>query len=163
MAEGPRILVAGIGNVFRTDDGFGCAVVRRLADDAWPDGVRVTDYGIRGLHLAYDLLEPWDALVLVDAMPDRGAAGSVAVLEVDATDVGAGAGLDAHGMDPATVLASLSSLGGRPPARTVVVGCQVARTDDGMGLTGPVEAAVREAADTVRALVLHLRQPAAVT
>ena len=77
-----RVLVAGIGNVFRTDDGFGCAVVGRLSGEAWPDGVRVVDYGIRGLHLAYDLLDHWDALVMVDALPDRGAVGSVGVVGV---------------------------------------------------------------------------------
>ena len=149
----PRILVAGIGNVFRSDDGFGCEVARRLAGVPWPDGVRVVDYGIRGLHLAYDLLEPWDVLVMVDALPDRGAVGSVAVLEVGAGDLGPGAGLDAHGMDPATVLASLAALGGSLPPRTVLVGCQVASTAEGMGLTGPVEAAVDPAVESVRALV----------
>ena len=89
---GARILVAGIGNVFRTDDGFGCEVVRRLAGRTWPDGVRVVDYGIRGLHLAYDLLEPWDALVIVDALPDRGRVGlRRRSLEVGPDDVGPGA------------------------------------------------------------------------
>jgi hydrogenase maturation protease len=149
-----RVLVAGIGNVFRTDDGWGSVVVRRLAADPWPDGVRVTDYGIRGLHLAYDLLEPWDVLVMVDALPDRGAVGSVAVIGVGEDDIGPGRQVDAHGMDPATVLASLAALGGRLPLRTLVVGCQVAETGDGMGLTAPVAAAVEEAAATVRSLVV---------
>jgi hydrogenase maturation protease len=149
----PRILVAGIGNVFRTDDGFGCDVVRRLAAEAWPAGVRVTDYGIRGLHLTYDLLDPWDVLVLVDALPDRGDVGSVAVIDVGPDDVGQGGQVDAHGMDPATVLASLAALGGSLPARTLVVGCQVADTGDGMGVTPPVAAAVEEAVRTVRELV----------
>jgi hydrogenase maturation protease len=155
MTEGPapRVLVAGIGNVFRTDDGWGPAVVRRLAAEPWPEGVRVTDYGIRGLHLAYDLLEPWDVVVLVDALPDRGAIGAVAVLAVDPDDLGPGAQVDAHGMDPATVLASLAALGGRMPARTLVVGCQVADTADGMGLTPSVAAAVGIAVDRVRAVV----------
>jgi hydrogenase maturation protease len=159
----PRILVAGIGNVFRTDDGFGCEVVRRLAAEAMPDGVRVTDYGIRGLHLAYDLLDPWDALVLVDALPDRGDLGSVAVIDVGPGDVGQGRQVDAHGMDPATVLASLAALGGRLPARTLVVGCQVADTGDGMGVTPRVAAAVDEAVRTVRTLVHRDLQPTGVT
>jgi hydrogenase maturation protease len=158
----PRILVAGIGNVFRTDDGFGCDVVRRLAADPCPAGVRVTDYGIRGLHLAYDLLDPWDALVLVDALPDRGDVGSVAVLDVGPEDVGQGRPVDAHGMDPATVLASLAALGGSLPPRTVVVGCQVGDTGDGMGLTPPVAAAVEEAVRTVRELVSHDLRPTGV-
>jgi hydrogenase maturation protease len=161
-AARPRILVAGIGNVFRTDDGFGCEVVRRLAAEEWPAGVRTTDYGIRGLHLAYDLLDPWDALVMVDALPDRGSVGSVAVISVGAEDVGSGAAVDAHGMDPATVLASLTALGGELPRRTLVVGCQVADTGEGMGLTPPVAAAVEEAARTVRALVSRDLRPTEV-
>src|SRR3954454_15182665 len=104
-----RVLIAGIGNVFRTDDGFGPEVARRLAAMRWPDGIRGVDYGIRGLHLAYDLLDPWDALVLVDALPDRGEVGSVVLLEIAhdraPAHAGGAAQVDAHGMDPATVLA----------------------------------------------------------
>ena len=152
-AEGPRVLVAGIGNVFRGDDGFGCEVVRRLSTSPWPDGVRVVDYGIRGLHLAYDLLEPWDALVMIDALPSRGEVGTVLVLEIGDEHVGPAGPVDAHGMDPATVLASLTALGGRLPPRTLLVGCQVAGTDDGIGLTPPVAAAVDEAVRAVHSLV----------
>ncbi len=79
------VLVAGIGNLFLGDDGFGPEVVRRLADGRPPPGVRVVDYGIRGMHLAYDLLDGYDALVLVDALPGgRRARASVVVLEVGA-------------------------------------------------------------------------------
>ena len=148
-----RILVAGIGNVFHTDDGFGSEVARRLAGQSWPDGVRVVDYGIRGLHLAYDLLDPWDALIMVDALPDRGRVGSVDVLAIGPDDVGAGAPVDAHGMDPATVLAGLAALGGRLPDRTVLVGCHIAETGDGMGLTPRVAAAVDDAVGAVRTVV----------
>ena len=162
-SPGPRILVAGIGNVFRTDDGFGCEVVRRLAAQTWPDGVRMLDYGIRGLHLAYDLLEPWDAVVMIDALPDRRAVGSVVVLEVGHEDVGTGPQVDAHAMDPATVLASLAALGGSLPPRALVVGCQVGDTRDGMGLTPAVAAAVDEAVRTVRRLVTHDLRPVEVT
>jgi hydrogenase maturation protease len=148
-----RVLVAGIGNVFRTDDGFGSEVARQLAALPWPDGVRVVDYGIRGMHLAYDLLDPWDALILVDALPGTGDAGTVVVLEIGADDVGAGGQVDAHGMDPATVLANLAALGGRLPPRTLLVGCRVAETGEGMGLTPPVAAAVDEAVRAVQRLV----------
>jgi hydrogenase maturation protease len=159
--QGPRVLVAGIGNVFRSDDGFGPEVARRLSALAWPDGVRVVDYGIRGVHLAYDLLEPWDAVVLVDAVPDRGAPGTVALVQIPA-DAGGQASVDAHGMDPATVLASLAALGGQRPARTLLVGCQVADTGEGMGLTPPVAAAVPVAVETVRAVVTGDRRPTGV-
>ena len=158
----PRVLVAGIGNVFRTDDGFGPEVARRLAALPSPDGVRVVDYGIRGLHLAYDLLDPWDALVLVDALPDRGNPGDLVVLEIGDEHLGDGARVDAHGMDPATVLATLAALGGRRPARTLLVGCRVADIGDGMGLTPAVDAAVDAAVDTVRTVLTRLLRPAEV-
>jgi hydrogenase maturation protease len=159
---GSRVLVAGIGNVFRTDDGFGPEVARRLTALDWPAGVRVVDYGIRGLHLAYDLLDCWDALVLVDALPDRRDVGSVVVLAIDDEHVGGAAPVDAHGMDPATVLASLAALGGQLPARTLLVGCSVAETGEGMGLTPVVEAAVDEAVRTVQALITAELQPTEV-
>ncbi|MCU1618048.1 MAG: hydrogenase maturation protease [Modestobacter sp.] len=157
-----RVLVAGIGNVFATDDGFGPEVARRLSERARPDGVRVVDYGIRGMHLAYDLLDPWDAVVLVDALPDRGAVGAVAVLEIGPEHLGAGAQVDAHAMDPATVLATLSALGGQLPGRTLLVGCQVADTGEGMGLSPPVEAAVGVALDVVDALLTCELHPSGV-
>jgi hydrogenase maturation protease len=116
-----------------------------------PEGVHAVDYGIRGMHLAYDLLDGWDSLVLVDAVPDRGEPGALQVLQVGQDDLGEGV-LDAHGMDPGSVLASLGSLGGRLP-RTVVVGCQVADVSEGMGLSAPVAAAVDRAVAEVRALL----------
>ena len=154
----PRILVAGVGNLFRSDDGFGPEVARRLSALPWPDGVRVVDYGIRGLHLAYDLLEPWDVLVLVDAVPDRGAPGAVALVEIASSDRLAGAPVDAHGMDPATVLATVTSLGGRLPPRTLLVGCQVVDVGEGIGLSAQVEAAVADAVHTVRTVVAGERR-----
>lgn len=154
-----QVLVAGIGNVFLTDDGFGPAVVTRLAGSSpsLPAGVRVVDYGIRGMHLAYDLLDGVALLVLVDALPDRGRVGAVRVLEVGPDDVPSGP-VDAHGMDPATVLASLQALGGTMP-RTVVVGCEVVDTSEGMGLTPVVEAAVDAAVDAVRSVLQDVREP----
>ena len=76
-----RVLVAGIGNIFLSDDAFGVEVAHRLSGRALPDGVRVEDYGIRGMHLAYDLLEGYDALVLVDAVPMGEPPGTLAVIE----------------------------------------------------------------------------------
>jgi hydrogenase maturation protease len=152
-----RILVAGIGNIFLGDDGFGSEVLRHVIDRVnGADGVRATDYGIGGMHLAYDLLEDWDALVLVDAIPDRGSPGTVHVFEADHGSPDAPAGVDAHGMDPATVFASLRALGGTAP-RTIVVGCEVADVAEGMGLSEPVQAAVPEAVQAVEAVVTMLR------
>lgn len=151
-----RVLVAGVGNIFHRDDGFGCEVARRLADVGLPPEVRVVDYGIRGMHLAYDLLAGYDALLLVDAVPDRGQPGRLQVLEVGADDL-AGGELDAHGMDPTAVLSNLEVLGGTLP-RTVVVGCEAADTGDGIGLSEPVAAAVDDAVAAVVAVVDDLRE-----
>lgn len=153
-----RILVAGIGNIFLGDDGFGPEVIRHV-HDAFAGTVRVVDYGIRGMHLAYDLLEDWAALVLVDAVPDRGSPGELRVFEADVDTATDAAELDAHGMDPASVFASLRALGGSPP-RTVVVGCQIADVSDGIGLSPPVAAAVpaavRAVHDTVELLAAEI-------
>ncbi len=149
--EVPRVLVAGIGNIFLADDGFGCEVVRHLGDLEALPGVRVVDYGIRGMHLAYDLLAGWDLAVLVDALPDRGDPGSMEVLELSA-DMNGSAGLDAHGMDPASVLSSVAALGGELP-RTCLVGVQVAEISERMGLSDRVGAAVVPAATAVQELV----------
>jgi hydrogenase maturation protease len=152
-----RILIAGIGNIFLGDDGFGPEVMRHVCDRVdGSDGVSATDYGIGGMHLAYDLLEDWDALVLVDAIPNRGSPGTVHLFEADHGSPDSPAGLDAHGMDPATVFASLRALGGTAP-RTIVVGCEVTDVSDGMGLSEPVAAAVPEAVRAVESAVTMLR------
>jgi hydrogenase maturation protease len=149
------VLVAGIGNLFLGDDGFGPEVARRMAaadsGGPVPEGVRVVDYGIRGMHLAYDLLDGVGALVLVDALPGEGPAGTLTVLEVGPDDLGEGE-FDAHGMDPVAVLASLEAMGGRLPP-TYVVGCRPADLSEGIGLSEPVARAVGEAVVTVRRLV----------
>lgn len=143
-----RVLAAGIGNIFFGDDGFGPAVADRLAGVPLPDGVDVRDYGIRGVHLAYDLLdERYHTLVLIDAVPLGDAPGTMAVIEVDDPD-GFGDHVDAHSMSPATVLAALSALGGRPP-RVLVIGCQPGQLDQGMSLSCAVAAAVDDAVGLV--------------
>lgn len=152
-----RILVAGIGNIFLGDDGFGPEVMRYVCDRvAGSDGLRAADYGIGGMHLAYDLLDGWDALVLVDAVPNRGSPGTVHVFEADHESLSSTAGLDGHSMDPAAVFASLRALGGVAP-RTVVVGCEVADVTDGLGLSETVQAAVPGAVEAVESAVAMLR------
>ncbi len=160
----PRILVAGIGNIFLGDDGFGTEVVRHTAIPANDPNVRVTDYGISGMHLAYDLLEKWDALILVDAIPSRGHPGTLHVFQADHESVSATTvlgGLDAHSMDPAAVFASLRALGGSPPY-TVVIGCEAGSVEEGIGLTEPVAKAVPRAVRAVEEIVAALQIPAAV-
>lgn len=121
---------------------------------AGPD-VRLRDYGIRGVHLAYDLLDGWGSLVLVDALPGRGHPGTLHVFEADHESSSSATGLDAHAMDPAAVFASLRALGGSPPF-TVVIGCEVETVADGIGLSEPVAAAVPDAVRAVHAAVARL-------
>jgi len=162
-----RILVAGIGNIFLGDDGFGSEVVRNAMIPPDDPSVRVIDYGIRGMHLAYDLLEGWDTLVLVDAVPSRGNPGTLHVFQADyeedlAADDEPGsstAGVDAHGMDPAAVFASLRALGGRPPY-TVVVGCEAGSVEEGIGLTKQVAKAVPRAVRAVEEIIAALQSRA---
>jgi hydrogenase maturation protease len=152
-----RVLVAGIGNVFLGDDGFGVAVAERLAASDWPDGVHVEDFGIRGMDLAYALAD-YDVAILVDAVPRGGAPGSLYVIEPSLEDDEAG--FDAHGMDPVSVLALARTLGG-PLPRVLIVGCEPATRMTGeedevvAELSAPVRAVVGEAVRMVESLVME--------
>ncbi|MGE2713527.1 hydrogenase maturation protease [Mycolicibacterium litorale] len=161
MSEGDRtsgILIAGIGNIFLGDDGFGPEVVRHVAPAITDSRARAVDYGIRGMHLAYDLLDGWALLVLVDAVPSRGRPGTVHIFEAN-TDNSGPTAVDAHAMDPAAVFAGLAALGGHPP-RTVVVGCEIASVAEGIGLSAPVAAAVPIAVRAVQTVVAGRLAPA---
>jgi hydrogenase maturation protease len=153
---GARILVAGIGNVFLGDDGFGVALAERLAGRPLPEGIELVDFGIRGMDLAYALLEGYDAAVLLDATPRGEPPGTLYVIEPDVQ--AAGVAPDAHGMDPVTVLALARTLGGTPP-RTLVVGCEpltrMSADDDEIvaALSEPVRGALDEATRLVEALL----------
>jgi hydrogenase maturation protease len=165
------VLVAGIGNVFLSDDGFGVAVLKELKElqerGGLPGGVELVDTGIRGMHLAYQLLDGYRALVLVDATQRGGAPGTVYTLEHDldaprdAASATGGVALDAHGMDPGAVLALLDELAAsmgieRPVGRVLVVGCEPALVEEGIGLSPPVAAAVEPARQAVIDLVSAL-------
>jgi len=154
---GMRILVAGIGNVFLGDDGFGPAVTGRLAGSALPAGVEVEDFGIRGMDLAY-ALQGYDTAILVDAVPRGSAPGTVYLIEpeLDPDE----AAIDTHGMNPVKVLALARHLGGDLP-RVLLVGCEpgsVVTEEDELcaELTEPVRIAVGEAVRMVEALVEEL-------
>ena len=151
----PRILIAGIGNIFLQDDGFGVEVARRLASEPLPEGVRVADFGIRGVHLAYEILDGgYEAVILVDAAPRGEKAGTVYLIEPDleAASDEALLSLDAHGMDPRVVLEMLKSLGGACE-RIYIVGCEPQETEEGIGLSAPVTQGVEEAISMVRNIV----------
>lgn len=142
-----RTLVAGIGNIFLGDDGFGVEVTRRLAEEPIPDDVRVADFGIRGIHLAYELLDQqYETTVLVDATPRGGEPGTVYLIEPELESLGVGNPdlSDAHGMTPEAVFGWLRTLGGTP-GRVLIVGCEPQGTDELVGLSEPVAAAVEPA------------------
>jgi hydrogenase maturation protease len=153
-----RILVAGIGNVFLGDDGFGVELAGLLAQRELPAGVRVVDYGIRGMDLAYALHDGWDTVVLLDAAPRGQAPGTLYVIEAE-PEAGDG-GFDAHGMDPVKVLALARQLGAADGAlpRILVVGCepQVRMTGDEEDVVAELSAPVRAALDEAVALVVSL-------
>jgi hydrogenase maturation protease len=159
-----RVLIAGIGNIFLGDDGFGVEVIGRLSGRRLPEGVEVVDFGIRGMDLAYALYEDYDLVVFVDATPRGGEPGTVYLIEPEIEDDGM-VSLDTHGMDPVKVIRLARALGARP-ARTVVVGCEPQvipgrrsgsethpYDDMLMELSEPVRAAVEEAAKLVESLV----------
>ena len=153
-----RVLVAGVGNIFLGDDGFGVEVVRRLAEREMPEGVEVKDFGIRGMDLAYALHEDYEAVVFVDAVPRGEEPGTVYLIEPEIEDDGE-VSLDTHGMDPVKVI-KLSRALGAEPTRTLVVGCEprvVLSGEDyddmSMELSEPVQAAVGEAVKLVESLV----------
>ena len=158
-----RILVAGIGNIFLGDDGFGCEVVRRLAERELPEGVEVVDFGIRGLDLAYALQDDYEVVVFVDATPRDEEPGTVYVIEPEIEEEGE-VTLDTHGMDPVKVLRFARAMGAAP-IRTLVVGCEPqlvpgrrafetrAYDDMLMELSEPVQRAVDEAVKLVESIV----------
>jgi hydrogenase maturation protease len=149
-----RTLVAGVGNVFLRDDAFGVEVVRRLAEHPVPDGVEIRDFGIRGVHLAYDLLNGCDLFVLVDAAARGEPPGTVTVLEVEVPDAASldGPVMDAHSLTPDGIFTLLASLGGRP-GRSLVVACEPADISAGMGLSEPVQEALPHAVRTVEEIL----------
>ncbi|MEU6084820.1 hydrogenase maturation protease [Streptomyces sp. NPDC047108] len=155
-----RILVAGIGNVFMADDGFGPAVAAALGGVALPGSVHVADFGIRGMDLAYRLLDGYDVALLVDAAPRGLAPGTLSVIEPDVAE--GDVAPEAHAMDPVKVLALARHLGEGPLPRILVVGCEPMVRMNGdepdvvVGLSPPVKAAVDEAVGLVESLVGEL-------
>ncbi len=147
-------LVAGVGNIFFGDDGFGVEVARRLAERELPDGVTVADYGISGMHLAYDLSDGYDRAILIDATPRGGTPGAVYVLEPEQPAEADTALFDAHGMQPDVVLGMIGMLGGKK-GRMLIVGCEPASARPGIGLSEPVAAAVDGAVRTVLELIVN--------
>ena len=162
--EPGRLLIACIGNIFLGDDGFGVEVAQRLMSRQYPESVQVVDFGIRGMDLAYAMLDDYNMLVLVDAIPRGGSPGTLYLIEPDLSGMtpekGVEAGrvaLDNHSMDPVKVFAYARTLGAKP-MHTLLVGCEPSPMSDDytemqMGLSEPVQAAVDEAVKMIDSLV----------
>jgi hydrogenase maturation protease len=155
-----RILIAGIGNIFLGDDAFGCEVATELANRELPEGVSVIDFGIRSYDLAYAIMEEWDAVLLVDAVPRGESPGTLFLFEPDSGELeqlSTGAP-DAHSMNPMTALQLVRALGGEA-RRLYVVGCEpaVLETEE-IGLSGAVRAAILNAMAMIEAFVQELME-----
>jgi hydrogenase maturation protease len=160
-----QILIAGIGNAWLRDDGFGGEVAKRLGERELPAEAAVFDFGTGGLDLAYEVMRGYDALILLDVSRQGGEPGTLYVMEANEDDVEAGIEdgqvINPHGMDPQTVLRFVKSLGAWP-GKVVVVACEPAEVEDmGFGLSDQVAAAVDGAVDLVLETVERLRSDAA--
>ena len=160
-----RILVAGIGNAWLSDDGFGGEVVRRLEQRDLPEGAIVLDFGTGGLDLAYEVMRGYDALVLVDVSRQGGEPGTLYVMEAREEEVEAGIEdgqvINPHAMDPQTVLRFVKTLGAWP-GKVVVVACEPAEVEEmGLGLSDDVARAVDGAVDLVAQTIDELQPDAA--
>ncbi len=160
----PRTLIAGIGNIFLADDGFGVEVARQLAGRAWPEGVQVRDFGIRGMDLVYALLEDHDAVIFVDTVPLQDRPGTLRLIEPTIPEDGV-VTLDTHGMDPVKVLGLARAMGAQP-ARILVVGCEPERIIDPdqqpdvvVELSEAVQQAIPHAIEMVEELVAEIYRP----
>jgi hydrogenase maturation protease len=152
-----KVLIACVGNIFLGDDGFGVEVARSVSKRQLPEGVSVKDYGIRGFDLAYALLDPWDLVIIVDALSRREAAGTLYVVEPELNGpASANADLNPHGMDPVRVLSLAASMG-TISAQVLVVGCEPHDFGDElegrMGLSSPIQDVVEAACDMILDLV----------
>jgi hydrogenase maturation protease len=161
----PRILIAGVGNAWLRDDGFGGEVARRLQRQRMPPGVAVMDSGTGGLDLAYEVMRGYDALLLIDVSRQQGQPGTLYVMEVseDSIDAGIedGDAINPHGMDPRTMLRFVRSVGAWP-GRVVAIACEPDEVEElGLGLSPEVEAAVDRAVQLVTETAQELRAAAA--
>jgi len=154
-----RILVAGIGNIFLGDDGYGVEVAQRLLRCEQPEGVRVVDFGIRSFDLVYTLLDGYDTVVFVDATPRGGKPGTVYTIEPDLSEIeDQPAEMEAHAMNPLRVLRVAKDLGA-DLGRILLIGCEpetLGPEEGKLGLSATVEDAVERSIGIVEALVAEL-------
>ena len=152
-----RVMIAGVGNMFMKDDGFGGAVIKKMLHKKFPEGVEIKDFGTGGLKLAYDLMRGYDGLILLDASSRGEKPGTLYVIEPDQNDINPnleeGGPIDPHGADPATVLRFVKSIGSWP-GKVIIVACEPEVVDDfDIGLSEPVNAAIEKAVEMVEEIV----------
>ena len=160
-----KILVAGIGNAWMGDDGFGSEVVKRLGDTELPRGVAVMDFGTGGLNLAYEVMRGYDALMILDISAQGGAPGTLYVIEADEDSVDGtiqdGDTLNPHGMDPKTMLRFVKSIGAWP-GKVVVIACEPQVVEEiGFKLSESVAGAIEPAVELVLSTIAELQTDAA--
>ena len=164
----PRVLVAGVGNDLLGDDGFGIAVVRRFSEEGAPEEVEVFESGIAGIRMVQELMDGYEAIVIVDATDKGEEPGTVYLLEVEVpdpeelTEEGRQEFLaDTHLTVPSKALALARAIEVLPP-RVYILGCQPKECELGMGLSEPVQRGVAEAIERLRELTTRLkREPTA--
>jgi hydrogenase maturation protease len=148
-----RVLIAGVGNIFLGDDGFGVEVARRLACELWSKDVTVTDFGIRGVHLAYEVIAGYDLVIIVDTVSRGAAPGTIYVIEPELESARCGSVSDSHDMVLDNVFAMVRTLGDSLPPRVLIVGCEPADFGEKIGLSELVSCAIPNAIRAVREIV----------
>jgi hydrogenase maturation protease len=162
----PRVLIAGVGNAWLRDDGFGGAVARRLEQQRLPEGVAVMDAGTGGLDLAYEVMRGYDALLILDVSRQGGEPGTLYVMEVSEQEIDGriedGEVINPHGMDPQTMLRFVRAAGAWP-GRVTVIACEPAEVEElGFGLSPSVQSAIERAVELVLVTAEELRRDAAL-
>lgn len=158
-----RVIVAGVGNMFMKDDGFGSAVIKKMFDKKYPEGVEIKDFGTGGLKLAYDLMKGYDGLVLLDASQRGGKPGTLYLIEPDekefSRDLEQGGPIDPHGSDPVSVLRFVKAIGAWP-GKVLIVACEPANVEDfEIGLSDEVAASVDKAVALIDEIINDIYQP----
>lgn len=148
-----RVIVAGVGNMFMKDDGFGSAVIKKLLGKSYPEGVEIKDFGTGGLKLAYDLMKGYDGLVLLDASQRGEKPGTLYLIEPEekefSRDLEEGGPIDPHGSDPVSVLRFVKAIGSWP-GKVLIIACEPGNVEDfEIGLTDEVQASVEKAVGLV--------------
>ena len=118
----PRITVLGLGNILLRDEGLGVRAVERLAERYdFADNVTLLDGGVLGMRLM-GIVAACDVLIVVDAISNQGAPGTLYRLAGDQVPRRVLAKHSLHQLDFPEVLALCETIDHRP--ETVVLGME---------------------------------------